>query len=291
MATLITLNAMSPSGVCKVCGSTERNLNGKRSGTRCANCDRQRHPHKHNACIRCGMLCLKKFCATCRRLENREREAIRMRYWRHHLTDSEYLALLGSQNGKCAICYRQLATPHIDHDHTCCSGQVSCGQCVRGVLCPNCNKGVGSFKDSAENLVSAAIYVSEHRRGAERWYISGPMRGQPNYGFPAFDRAAAMLRTEGKFVVSPADKDRAAGLDETTAQVDEEFVRRALKWDAAILLTCDGAYFLRGYEKSQGARMEHALAVAFGLQRRYEVPKDESQFLYLPDVAIPKGAA
>lgn len=42
-------------------------------------------------------------------------------------------------------------------------------------------------------------------------YIAGPMRGYPASNFPAFDKAAALGRSLGWTVISPADMDRAAG--------------------------------------------------------------------------------
>lgn len=35
---------------------------------------------------------------------------------------------------------------HVDHDHNCCNGQITCGQCVRGVLCNRCNQTVGKYE-------------------------------------------------------------------------------------------------------------------------------------------------
>ncbi len=36
----------------------------------------------------------------------------------------------------------------IDHDHSCCSGKMTCGNCVRGVLCVSCNSAEGFLKSS-----------------------------------------------------------------------------------------------------------------------------------------------
>lgn len=36
--------------------------------------------------------------------------------------------------------------PQIDHDHDCCPGEKSCGQCVRGVLCSRCNSHLGHLE-------------------------------------------------------------------------------------------------------------------------------------------------
>jgi len=47
----------------------------------------------------------------------------------------------------------------IDHDHSCCAGERSCGGCVRGLLCRKCNLAIGHFGDDIEKLVSAIYYL------------------------------------------------------------------------------------------------------------------------------------
>lgn len=75
------------------------------------------------------------------------------------LTDEQYNDLLNNQDNKCAICKQFLEIPHVDHDHNCCPSGVSCGQCVRGVLCKHCNIGISHFKDNPEYLQAAADYL------------------------------------------------------------------------------------------------------------------------------------
>jgi hypothetical protein len=59
----------------------------------------------------------------------------------------------------------------IDHDHSCCNGQTTCGNCIRGVLCHSCNAGIGLLKDSVYVMTRAISYltrgtVEEQRRQA-----------------------------------------------------------------------------------------------------------------------------
>lgn len=69
------------------------------------------------------------------------------------------------QDGKCAICKNDFGISKsnmrtVDHDHSCCSGQTSCGKCVRGLLCGACNLGLGSFRDNINSLRAAITYLS-----------------------------------------------------------------------------------------------------------------------------------
>jgi hypothetical protein len=55
---------------------------------------------------------------------------------------------------------------HVDHDHACCPSGKSCGKCVRGLLCNDCN--LGHFKDDPELLRRMADYIEKFR--AERGF-------------------------------------------------------------------------------------------------------------------------
>ncbi len=75
--------------------------------------------------------------------------------------------LLAAQGGGCAICAStepggRWGTWHVDHDHRCCVGPKTCGSCVRGLLCANCNTAIGKFGDRPDVLDAAANYL---RRG------------------------------------------------------------------------------------------------------------------------------
>lgn len=47
----------------------------------------------------------------------------------------------------------------VDHDHACCPSKLSCGRCVRGFLCMQCNHMLGEAYDNPEVLESAAAYL------------------------------------------------------------------------------------------------------------------------------------
>lgn len=68
-------------------------------------------------------------------------------------------AAIEALDGICPICKRKSERWAIDHDHSCCKGNKSCGKCVRGVICQMCNVGLGSFNDDVDALESAIKYL------------------------------------------------------------------------------------------------------------------------------------
>jgi hypothetical protein len=89
---------------------------------------------------------------------------------RYGLTLEQFEARLAEQDGKCAICGTTEPGPrgwHVDHDHTCCAGKKTCGQCIRGILCASCNWGIGNLKDDPEIIRAALDYVLAYRTRRE----------------------------------------------------------------------------------------------------------------------------
>lgn len=72
------------------------------------------------------------------------------------LTRDELAKMLERQDGKCEICRKQIESldgrgTHVDHCHA--TGKV------RGILCHNCNVGLGYFSDSIFSLARAIEYL------------------------------------------------------------------------------------------------------------------------------------
>lgn len=112
-------------------------------------------------------------------------------------------------------------------------------------------------------------------------YIAGPMSGYENFNFPAFDAAEKFLTSMGfTEVFNPAQKDRETYGREIEDNPDGCQVvakdlgfdlRKTLEIDLSyICSTATHIYMLDGWEKSTGARAEHATAVALGLEIVYQ---------------------
>jgi len=74
------------------------------------------------------------------------------------ITPDIYYAILNAQGGGCGICGAKQRRFHVDHCHA--TGRV------RGLLCSECNLGLGKFKDNPKTLESAAMYLRAAKRKA-----------------------------------------------------------------------------------------------------------------------------
>ena len=132
------------------------------------NKDASKYDGLHTTCRACECLQHKQS-----RKKSPEKARLRSRIWHHKnpdkaknnalkrkfgLTIEAYKALLVKQHNNCAICgisgdetSRKFAVDHCHHTST-----------IRGLLCDNCNKGLGMFKDSINNLEKAISYLGQY---------------------------------------------------------------------------------------------------------------------------------
>lgn len=95
-----------------------------------------------------------RICIDCYPLHRQEENAKRLS--RSSGVQVEALNLRLAQNNRCAICgtpemYAPRGRLHLDHDHN--------TMIVRGLLCGNCNAGLGQFKDEPGRLRAAIKYL------------------------------------------------------------------------------------------------------------------------------------
>ncbi len=74
------------------------------------------------------------------------------------LTTEDYNAMLNKQLNRCDICNRHKTdfkqALSVDHCHA--TGKI------RALLCHNCNKGIGLFKENTAALLNAVAYLKRH---------------------------------------------------------------------------------------------------------------------------------
>jgi len=157
------------SAPCRRCGSTERYKEGdcapcKRTAERARHARPEAKERRRARGVQADVLAR----AAARRAspENKARlRAIRAttegraraRAYIHGTTVATLQAMHDAQRGLCAICRDSIdfATAHVDHDHA--------TNEIRGLLCANCNRGLGHFRDSPLRLRAAAAYVDKHQ--------------------------------------------------------------------------------------------------------------------------------
>lgn len=103
-----------------------------------------------------------KQCRVCEGLSQKNNHLKR----KYGISYSTYVQMLVNQGFKCAVCGKDHAEVPgnkwakarlaVDHDHI--TGEI------RGLLCFECNTGIGHFGDSPERLRSAARYLELERK-------------------------------------------------------------------------------------------------------------------------------
>ena len=124
--------------------------------------NKNRGPQRHSVCRACRREQFRQWSKTPR---GRERKRVRVMAREYNLSVEDYDALHATQGGVCAICRRpeSYVNPRngtvqrlcVDHDHL--TGKV------RGLLCRDCNGGLGLYQDDSGRLRAAANYLDSSR--------------------------------------------------------------------------------------------------------------------------------
>lgn len=114
---------------------------------------------KSRSCVECNqMFSAKRYKRDKIEIQSQQRSK------KYGIDNAVYQLFFDDQDGCCAICgqhetaldrWGNVKPLAIDHNHQ--TGQV------RGLLCDRCNRGLGYFKDSEENLESALHYLRKSR--------------------------------------------------------------------------------------------------------------------------------
>lgn len=80
----------------------------------------------------------------------------------YKITLKQYEEMFLAQDGRCAICREEQQFGIrlcVDHDHSCCPGDKSCGKCVRKLLCSRCNTTLGKVNEDTTLLKEMINYI------------------------------------------------------------------------------------------------------------------------------------
>lgn len=165
---------------CPICGNIHSYQAAgakKKQYTECKDCRIKKNFTGKKTCTKCGIeKSVDEFtstkststgkygrCKKCRSEDAKERRKSLNKveeYGKHaeksYNISKEDAIVLRQSSTHCAICKDPISWEHrhLDHCHT--TGKV------REILCPRCNKGLGSFRDSEEFLMNAITYLRKH---------------------------------------------------------------------------------------------------------------------------------
>lgn len=138
---LVENNARFHGKPCRKCGGT---LRYRRKDTRCVACFKiNRRENERERTTEAGI-------ASRKRRSNRQRaKAV---FEKYGYTEAQLQSMSAARKHECTIC-GTAQTKRLSADHCHKSGKF------RGLLCPNCNVGLGFFKDDPVRLLAAIKYL------------------------------------------------------------------------------------------------------------------------------------
>lgn len=112
-----------------------------------------------NQSFRKSYICKECVSSTVRKTRNKSKQRDYDLKRNYGITEIDYVLLLNKQNDCCDICgiHKNIYGKRfaVDHDH-----QTGI---VRGLLCSNCNTGIGKLKDNTDIIRKALKYMEKHK--------------------------------------------------------------------------------------------------------------------------------
>lgn len=129
-------------------------------------------------------------------------------------------------------------------------------------VCVKCGRRIPDYGARSSDEVEA-------RKNKLRCYVAGAMSGIPEHNFPAFRKAAEILRSLGHEVTSPVEMDEADGFDEKTAADTTPGSKQWATFLARDVMVVadpalDAVVVIDGWENSRGAALEVHVARELG---------------------------
>jgi hypothetical protein len=131
----------------------------------------QANPNIPAVCYICDAPCQSRLATSIRLCQPHQYLRPVVEQWRRHHVDQD-TARAWLADPRCHICGDDLAWRyrpgyakrdssriHIDHDHRCCPGERSCGQCIRGLSHDHCNRELGHVEALVRRVGAARAHA------------------------------------------------------------------------------------------------------------------------------------
>lgn len=125
----------------------------------CKRCGEEKDEHEFSisTCGRTGREYFRNMCTKCELTKQKERSYDRHLERKYGINRAQYDLIRKSQDNKCKICGEEFdGNINVDHDHK--------TMVIRGLLCQDCNRGLGGFRDNPVYLTKAIDYLKNTKK-------------------------------------------------------------------------------------------------------------------------------